>query len=92
MVFWILVCVFWWKADFHPQGAEEVSRWRRDATPYGFVKSRRRQEVVELKRGVGWIPKCINYRMPGALGGRGARSGFQLLSILSNLMLADLLS
>lgn len=57
----------------------------------GFVKSRRRQEVVELKRGVGWIPKCINWWMPGALGGRGARSGFQLLSILSNLMLADLL-
>lgn len=27
----------------------------------GFVKSRRRQEVVELKRGVGWIPKCINW-------------------------------
>ena len=23
----------------------------------GFVKSRRRQEVVELKRGVGWSPK-----------------------------------
>lgn len=36
----------------------------------GFVKSRRRQEVVELKRGVGWSPKCISLWMPGALGGR----------------------